>query len=105
MSTIINPSSLSELKKRIPVVNNDESVESGYVVEITETGNIRFKRYKKGKEFEKGDIIVDMFLYDNFDSFLKDINAYAGNKKVYLSKYYATLILSVLNGGYPEDYE
>lgn len=105
MSNSINPRSLDELKKSIPVIENHKSINNGYVVDVNYKGNIMFSRYENGKEIKEERIETTVLLYDTFEEFLKEIKVYVGKKKVYLTKDYAAIILAVLNGGYPEDYE
>ncbi len=105
MSKIINPRSLDELKKLIPVVEDGELINTGYIVEVKYGGDIEFKRYENKEALDDESITVSVLVYDNFEEFLKEVKFYTGRKKVYLSKDYAVILLSILNGGEPEDYE
>ena len=99
-----NPRTIEELKKYIDVVE-DGYVPTGYVVELVSRGEIEIRRYKNGEEIYEDRIENVNFFYEDFESFIKELKSYTGNKKVYLSFDYAVIILAALNGGYPEDYE
>ena len=105
MSKIINPRSLDELKKLIPVVEDDELINTGYILEVKYSGDLEFKRYENREEIEDDNIEVSFLAYNNFEEFLKEVKFYTGRKKVYLSLDYAVVLLAILNGGDPEDYE
>lgn len=105
MSKIVNPRSLDELKKLIPVAEDGEIINTGYILEIKYGGDIEFVRYENSDVVDDESIEVGMLVYDDFAGFTKELKFYTGRKKVYLSKDYAVVLLSILNGGEPEDYE
>ena len=105
MGIVNKPSNLYQLRKRIPVLEPYEKINTGYILEYMESGEAELKRYKNGIELENECIYVGYMLYDDFNTFIKEIKEYVGRTKVYLSHDYATVLLAVLNGKMPEDYE
>jgi len=105
MQNLTNPTSIYELRKNIPILENEDDIEIGYVLECLKDGDAELKWYENGREVEPKSIYVGYMFFDSFDSFINDLNEFVGNEEVYLSMDFATILLAVLNGGEPEDYE
>lgn len=104
MKSLVNPSSLEELKKFIPVAGPHRLINNGYILEYMENADAELRRYENSEEVKEEYIYVGYMMYDDFNSFMKELKSYVGRKKVYLSIEYATVLLAYLNGGKPEDY-
>jgi len=101
----INPISLAELREKIPVVGRTELIKTGYILDVNGSGEIELSYYKNCEEVEDEKITIDFLVYETFDDFTKQVKEYTEKKKLYISIDYALVLLAVLNGGMPEDYE
>lgn len=101
----VNPSSLDELRKKIPVVGRNQVVKTGYILDINGSGEVELLRYKNFEEDEYEWYNLGVLMYETFDDFLKKIKEYTGRKKLYIAIDYAVVLLAVLNGGEPDDYD
>ena len=91
-----NPSTLAELNERIGVVSRRNKIKTGYILKCLKKGDAELKRYVNGKETKEENIYVGYMMFDDFDSFIKELREYTGRKKVYLSKEYANILLNYL---------
>ena len=104
MAYLSNPTSMEELKERIPVVGISEPIKVGYVLEYSGS-DLVLNRYENGNHIYEDSIDVGFMCYDDFNSFISQLRKHIGRKKVYISADYASVLLAIINGGEPEDYE
>ena len=101
----INPLSLSELREKVSIVGRTGTVKTGYILDLNSNGEAVLYRYENFEEVEDDRCELGVLMYETFDDFIKQIREYAGRKKLYIAIDYALVLLAVLNGGMPEDYE
>lgn len=102
---IVNPRSLEDLRKIVPVIGRTEVIKTGYILDINSSGNAELLRYENFEENEYEWHNLGVLMYEDFEDFMKQIKQYTGRKKLYIAIDYAVVLLAVLNGGMPDDYD
>ncbi len=104
MKQYLKPSSVKELSVIVPVVKSFKEIKNGYLLDYSVKGGLELRRYENTKFVVKESIYIGLLIYENFASFMEEMQKYIGRKKLYISYDYAIVLLAIINGGDPEDY-
>lgn len=104
MKQYLKPSSIKELSLIVPAVKSFKEIKNGYLLDYSVKGGLELRRYENTKFIVKESIYIGLLIYEDFASFMEEMEKYIGRKKLYISYDYAIVLLAIINGGDPEDY-